>query len=30
MPEEYFDVVTLFWSDESILDGKLAGVSINE
>lgn len=25
MPEEYFDVVTLFWSDETILDGKLAG-----
>lgn len=25
MPEEVFDVVNLFWSDEFILDGRLAG-----
>lgn len=25
MPEEYFDVVTLHWSDETILDGRLVG-----
>lgn len=25
MPEEYFDVVTLHWSDETILDGRLIG-----
>lgn len=25
MPEEYFDLVTLHWSDETILDGRLAG-----
>ena len=28
MPEEYFDVVTLFWSDETILNGRLAGGKI--
>lgn len=25
MPEEYFDLVTLHWNDETILDGRLAG-----
>ena len=28
MPEEYFDVVTLFWSGETILNGRLAGGKI--
>lgn len=25
MPEEWFDMVTLHWSDETILDGRLTG-----
>lgn len=25
MPEEYFDVVSLFWTDEVILNGRKAG-----
>lgn len=25
MPEEWFDIVTLHWSDETILDGRLIG-----
>lgn len=25
MPEDDFDLVTLHWSDETILDGRLAG-----
>lgn len=28
MPEEYFDLVTLHWSNETILDGRLAGGKI--
>lgn len=28
MPEEWFDLVTLFWSDETILNGRKAGGEI--
>jgi len=28
MPEEYFDLVNLFWSDEVIMNGRLAGGKI--
>lgn len=28
MPEEWFDVVRLFWNDETILEGRRAGGAI--
>lgn len=28
MPEEWFDLVTLFWSDETILNGRKTGGEI--
>lgn len=28
MPEEWFDVVRLFWNDETILEGRKAGGEI--
>lgn len=28
MPEEWIDLVTLFWSDETIMNGRLAGGKI--
>lgn len=28
MPEEWFDLVTLFWSDETILNGRKVGGEI--
>ena len=28
MPEEYYDLVTLFWSDEIILNGRKVGGDI--
>ena len=28
MPEEYFDLVSLFWNDETILEGRKAGGDI--